>query len=53
MVLKWNKQEVVKMSYENENEEEEIIIDLRDGELEKKLKEQKEKQFKNIKFERG
>ena len=40
------------MSFEDEKENG-IIIDLRDDELEKKPKEQKEKQFKNIKFERG
>mgnify|MGYP001592320341 CR=1 FL=1 len=40
------------MSFEDEYLEQDIIIDLRDKELEQKLKEQKEKQFKNIKFER-
>lgn len=41
------------MSFETENDEDNIIIDLRDKDLQEKLKEQKEKQFKNIKFERG
>ena len=40
------------MPFEDEDLEQDIIIDLRDEELEQKLKEQKEKQFKNIKFER-
>ena len=39
------------MSFETENEDNEIIIDLRDEKLKGKLKEQREKQFKNIKFE--
>ena len=42
------------MSFDDERfEEDNIIIDLRDENLKKRLEEQKEKQFKNIKFERG
>lgn len=40
------------MSFEDEQrfEENNIIIDLRDEKLKEKLEEQREKQFKNIKF---